>query len=256
MTPHIIKYTLGAALLSLILPIISLAQTNTDSVDLPTRAEAIESYRQARETERVATLQQLGNTLISRRIDALNTARTRLEASSHLTNATVATVQATLDERATALLQLRETIQTTDDLDLLKQHVREIVDAHRIYMVVLPQTYGLALIDRMYQYATSLSALNDSIIQYTSELQTSGVDVQSLQAATDDARANISAAQHQLADAQSQLLSMRIPNPDEAREYRSQAQQQIASARDALRTTRATLDSAVAELKNMLHTDE
>src|SRR6185436_1872535 len=86
---------------------------------------------------------------ITRRIDSLNKAISRLGEMKHLSDADKATLTATAQANITTLTNLKAKIDADTDLATLKADIQSITKAYRIYRLVLPRIHIDGASDRM-----------------------------------------------------------------------------------------------------------
>ncbi len=135
---------------------------------------------------------------IDRRVEALNTAISRLNDLKRLTTDDKSGLTKQIQDQIVALTNLKAKIDTDTDAETLKTDKQAIVNQYRIFLLFIPKTHILAAVDAL---QTGLNTLNSLVPKLQARIQTAqsaGLDVTQLNVKLQD-------MQNKLADAKTQL---------------------------------------------------
>lgn len=218
-----------------------------------TRTAGENAYRIATSTAaRITALQQLGTLLATNRTTDLTKAMTTLQSMQRLSTDTRTQLVAQVQTNISDLTALQEKIAGDTDLETIKTDVRSIITAYRVYIVVLPQVRGLAVVDRLQSFTQTLTTLQTRIQTKTTELKSAGNDTSAIQSNIDQAAAKMTEAQAAITRAETSFTDMQVDDPTGSTTLKATGQAQLQIARQDLRQARESLVKAITLLKSMI----
>ncbi|MDD4995347.1 MAG: hypothetical protein PHW53_02705 [Patescibacteria group bacterium] len=105
----------------------------------------------------------LGLNMIENRLSVLSTADTLLSQAALVSDRVKADLSTEIQNNEASLSALKDEISAETALDAMKQKVASIVEQYRIYIVVLPKTYGFATASRFRSLEAKVDVLADKI---------------------------------------------------------------------------------------------
>lgn len=149
---------------------------------------------------------------ISKRIDSLNTVAARVQGMKNISDAQKATFAATIQTEIANLTSLKATIDASTDVTTLRADAKSVMDAYRVYALVIPQGYLEAAADRVGTITSTLTTISAKLQTRITTDQTAGKDVTSLQASLTDMNAKLTDAQAQATAATNLVASLTPDN--------------------------------------------
>lgn len=234
------------------LPLFALAQDNA-TPDNTNSKRLTNEYRAARTNEtRLTALRELGESMIDRRLTALSKAKGLLEGATRISETTRTSLLAVITDNSSRLADLKTDIQVETDLTVLKTLVQSIVVDYRIYVVVLPQTHGLATADRLGYFGEKVSSLADRVQQKTDELAAEGKDVSEITPLITQAQTKIAEANTDNDQAEAKFAAMKVEDPNGAKTLAQEGKTELQSARTNLQGAWSLLKDAVNAIKGLV----
>lgn len=254
-----LSFLLSIALLASVVPVAKAQNENANANDAMhdvigsvSRAAGENAYRIAKSnTARISALQALGVFMIGQRTAGLTRELNRVQNAQRLSTDTrtqlIAQIQTNIDDLAT----LKDKISSETDLAALKTDVKSIVISYRVYIVVMPQVRGLAVVDALKTYAERLTTVKDKLQAKTTELQQAGNDTTAIQADIDQAVAKMNDAQDAITRAETDFTDMQVNDPTGSTTHKSAGITEFQTARQDLREARNLLSKAIGLIKVM-----
>ncbi|MBU4332328.1 hypothetical protein KKD19_04585 [Patescibacteria group bacterium] len=235
------------------LPMVSLAVMQTSfTLD---QGQNLKEYREAKTSEqRVQKLQDIGENMIGRRISVIELAKNRFTTAQRISQAIKDKISLVLDDNVTNLNALKEDILAGDDLEGLKTKVKSIVTGYRVFVVVIPQSRGLVVADRLGGFKEKLVELKDKIQARAGELGGDEADTSGVEALIEQAGSKITEAEASLAMAEEKFSSMQVSDASGAKDLKSAGKQALVRARESLRAAKNDLREAAQALKELIKT--
>jgi hypothetical protein len=192
---------------------------------------------------------------IDRRIASLTKLETRINAMVRVSDATKASLKATIDAQIKVLTDLKAKIAADTDEATLKADMQSITKAYRIYMLVMPQGTILAAADRVSTTVDLMTTLDTKLDARISDAATAGKDVSALTSASIDLKAKLEIAKTDAASAVTLSASLKPDNGDATimasnKKAMEDARAKIKSAQDALKAARKDAETIVKGLRD------
>ncbi|MEK9165853.1 MAG: hypothetical protein AAB525_03295 [Patescibacteria group bacterium] len=196
-------------------------------------------------------LQNLGATMIDKRVAAIAKYDSLLAKTKYVTETTLTQVRGELSRVSSELGTLKTKIQGETDIAILKADIKSIVNNYRVYQVFLPQSAGIVSVDRMKTYEAKLNELKNKISQKADELEGQGKDASAIRNLISLAEGNISTGTGHIATAESKFTSMTIADPEGARTLKLEGRTALISAKQSFSEARKNMRDAVQEIKKL-----
>lgn len=202
--------------------------------------------------ERMAKLRELGTSMIDKRLDSLDQVRQILTEAMKISETTRTGLLSRIENNISSLNALKTEIEQESDLAVLKDKVRSIITGYRIYVVFLPQTRGLAAVDRLRTYQEKLDSWKAKISEKITAARTAGYNVSEIETKLTAATDNLAAGASKLESAERNLSAMSIERVAESRAYFLNGKTNVREARGFFHEARQQLRSAVNSLKQLV----
>lgn len=236
----------------LTVPLIGLAQANINS--LTNKDDIINEYKNGNNNEmRVQALQRLGTTMIDKRINALSKGQTLLAEAVYIDDETKETLNEQLRDNINNLTQLKASIEQQTELQALKDEVHSIINEYRIYLVIIPQVHGLAVIHKEETLISKLKTLQETTEATLAELVTAGYSTDEIQLVVDEATTNISNAESHITLAKSYFERMSIDDWQTSQTQKQDGHQEIVTIRKQLRSAKQNFHQAAVAIKKLIN---
>ncbi len=121
--------------------------------------DKVEQKAQRPTAETVALLKKKANREIDRRVEALRQLIERIKSAKKLSDSQKVSLATQIETEVNHLLALKAEIGASTDLEVLRTHVKSIVDSYRIYALFMPKINIIIAADRIMETADSLDAL-------------------------------------------------------------------------------------------------
>jgi len=214
--------------------------------------DMVNSYKGAQNLEqRLERLQDLGKSMIEKRLQDLQHAEDLLNQATHISQATKDELATVINDNQSKLTELEGDIAVEDDITACKDLVHAIIQDYRVYIVVLPQIHGMAVADKLSGFADKLDELKAKAQEKTNELKNDGKNVETIETLITEAGSAITAARTDIDEAQAKFESMSIPEWEQSITLRQQGRQELVSARQNLNNARQSLMNAVNAIKTL-----
>jgi len=236
----------------LAIPLVGLAKTNINL--LTNKNDIINEYKNGNNNEvRIQALQRLGTTMIDKRINALSRGQTLLAESVYIDDKIKKTLNEQLRENINNLTQLKASIEQQTELLALKDEVRSIINEYRIYLVVIPQVHGLAVINKEETLISKLKTVQDTTEVTLAELVAAGYSTDEIQLVVDEAITNITNAESHITPAKSFFERMTIEDWKGAIDLKRDGKQEIVAIRKELRSAKQNFHKAAVAIKKLIN---
>ena len=236
----------------LTVPPIGIAQVNINS--LTNKDDIINEYKNGNNNEtRIQALQRLGTTMIDKRINSLSKGQTLLSEAVHVDNETKEALDEQLRENINNLTQLKASIEQQTELKVLKNEVHSIITEYRIYLVIIPQVYGLAVINKEETLINKLKTAQETMEATLAELVTAGYSTNEIQLLVDEAITNIANAESHLSLAKSYFERMTVEDWKGAIDLKQDGRQEIVTIRKELRSAKQNFHAAAVAMKKLIN---
>jgi len=179
-------------------------------------------------------------TELDRRIGSLQKLQTRIEAMTRISDASKASLKATLSSEIAALLTLKAKITASTDEVTLKADMSSITKTYRIYALILPQMTILAAGDKIATTVELMITFGAKLETRIAAAKTAGKDVVVLEAAFTDFKTQLSEAKANADAAVALTVNLKPDNGDKAL---------MESNKKALSDARAKIRAGQADLK-------
>ncbi|HUO75794.1 MAG TPA: hypothetical protein VMU12_02690 [Candidatus Paceibacterota bacterium] len=230
-----ITVVVGSSLFALAL----LAPTARADVS-PSPSTTLGARAQAAQTQLIARMKAAADKEIARRIASLSGLSTRVDGMKRVSDSAKSATLSDVQSQITALTALKTKIDADTDIATLRTDVKSIVNAYRIYRLVIPQGQILVAADRITTTITAFNAL-------MAKIQSRGtVDA----SASADFTAKLADAATQAKNAANSVAALK---PDNGSTTQLQANQAVLkAARADLETARKDLVAARKDITTML----
>lgn len=208
--------------------------------------EKVEQRREAINQKRVNQLRRMGETMIDRRIKALEKAIDRVEASNRVDQSDRDAVIADLNANISSLNSLKASIQVNEDIESLRAQVRSIVTDYRIYLVVIPRSRGLLGAGRAEAVMARLNGISVKVGNFINKAKELGYDTAEIEAIFADYKSKLATAQAKIEEALAEFESMK-PGEDPAT-----TKDRLEKGKAALREAREILKASRDDLKRIV----
>ncbi len=211
-----------------------------DSVRVGSSTTASTTRRAVNLDKLTANLQTRATKEIDRRVTALSSLLTRVQAMVKVSDSEKATFNTTIQAQIDLLNNLKTKIAADTDVATLKTDVQSITKAYRIYALVLPQIQIIAAADRLASTTDLLTAFAVKLQTRITAAQTAGKDTTNLANLLTDANNKITDANNQSLNAMTGVISLKPDNGDKTVMTANTA---------ALKAARANIKTGTQDLK-------
>jgi chromosome segregation ATPase len=199
---------------------------------------------------RITTAKSHADQELNRRINALTSLNTRVQATAKVSATVKATMANQLNTQISNLAALKTKIDADTDIATLKTDIKSITDAYRIFMLVIPQARIAVASDSLQTTSSSMFTLATKIKARVDAAVAAGADGTSMNASVDDLYAKIGDANIQSDAAVSEVASL---TPDQGDKTKMAANDQaIKDARAKLKVAMQELQAARKDISSIL----
>jgi len=213
--------------------------------------DKVQEFKDAKESQRIERLKELGAMLIENRISLLNNLKTRIQNMNRLTDAEKTALILDIDTNIADLNTLKTKIAADTDLVTLKADVKSIFEKFRIYMVAAPKGLGETLASQGQYILGRLQAIQRQMEQVMNQNKNQGKDTTQLEQLMTQVTNQLQTAEDQLAIAEEKFKSMTPANTDAAKTAREEGKAAMKKAKDALKEAHRILKQISEQLKTM-----
>jgi len=248
------NFSLLILIVLIIVPLAGLAETNINS--LTNKDDIINEYKNGNNNEvRVRALQRLGTTMIDKRVNALSRGQTLLTEAIYVDDETKETLNEQLRENINNLTQLKASIEQQTQLQELKDEVHSIINKYRIYLVIIPQVHGLAVINKEETLISKLKIAQDTTEATLAELVDASYSTDKIQFLADEVVTNITNAESHITLAKSFFERMTIEDWEGAIDLKQDGHAEIVTIRKELRSAKQNFHQAAVAIKKLNNPD-
>lgn len=202
---HLTTASLASAALaaSLFVPMLALAQVGAGAgagVEARTTAAGAKiraniTASTTAETARIARAKDKAAQEIDRRIEALTSLMTRIDAMNKVSDTLKANLKTNVQTQIDGFTALKAKIEADTDLATLKTDIKSITESYRIYMLVLPQGRISAASDRMATIINMMASTGTKLQARINAAAQAGNDTTAVAAALADLGTQLTSAQ-------------------------------------------------------------
>lgn len=258
MLPRVKRLVIFVSLIGLLAsPILVSAQErqgDRGESDTTTREElrsALRSVRTAQtEQERLQRLRDYLEQLISRRIEMLQRAQDRINSNLNLTEEEKTKILQKIDQSITRLEELRSQAVAQENVEWLRQQIRELGHGHRVFQEVLPYARFHALLGKLRAVLNRMRAIERKINQTIDSAQAQGLAVAELEESAAEYQRHLNKTQTEI-DSLKLFIEALSASSDDPKEVFEQAKERIRAAHSALKEARKSLRKIHAALKEL-----
>lgn len=190
-------------------------------------------------------LKERGEKEIDRRVAALNSLNTRVQAMQRISDQFKQSLSATVAAEVTALNALKAKIAADTEVEVLRADLKSVTENYRIYALVLPQGRIAAAADRIATIVTMMGTLGGKLQTRVQAAGQAGADITALNTSLTEMSSNLNTAQTQAQAAITLSATLQPDGGDKAK---------MAANNEALKKARTALNDAhkatVAARKN------
>jgi chromosome segregation ATPase len=187
---------------------------------------------------------------IDRRITALNSLITAVQAMKRVSADTKASLNTTIQAQISDLTTLKATIDAETVLTSLTTDIKSITQSYRIFALILPQGRILAAADRAETISGDLTAVSAKLQTRITAAQTAGKDVTALQTSLADLNTKSADANTQAQAAITETASLKPDNGDATVAQSNKTT--LLDARAKIKTAGQDLKTADADAKSII----
>ncbi len=196
---------------------------------------------QAKSETRIANAKNHAFQEINRRISALNSLRTRIDATERLTITQKSSLNKSVMAQISALESLKGKIDSDVEIMALKEDIKSITKSYRIFLLVIPQGQITISADKIISISATILALSSKLSMRIDAAQAAGKDVASLKLTLSNINSKLASANTK-ASAAINLVSTLSPDNDDTAKAQINTQ--------ALKDARAKIHAAMQDIKD------
>ncbi|PIR97222.1 MAG: hypothetical protein COT91_02510 [Candidatus Doudnabacteria bacterium CG10_big_fil_rev_8_21_14_0_10_41_10] len=213
---------------------------------------SLEKYRntaQEQHVERLQYLREYAQKMIDRRNEVLSSLRERIEKYKNLTDAEKQALLDTVKGSEDGLRNLVGKIDSEEDLDQLKNRVREIAD-EKIFQYVTPKIHLVAMAEKIKAVLSRMRAITGKIEQSITRAQEANLDISSIEAKYEEYKGQLVVAQNTLNEAED-LIQNLTEDLEDPKAIFVQAKAKVKNAHEALKSAHRLVKEIASSLKEL-----
>jgi len=216
--------------------------------------DKVQEFKDAKESQKIEKLKELGAMLIDNRISLLTNLKTRIQGMESLTTEEKNKLASDIDTNIANLNTLKTKIAADIDLATLKADIKSIFEKFRVYMVIAPRDLGQSLAAQGMYIGGRLEAIERQLQTMLDQNKNAGKDISSIQPLIDQVNAKLADAKTQLAIAEEKFKSMTPANTDAAKTARDAGKAAMKAAKQDLKDAHNLLKQISEQLKTLSST--
>ena len=169
---------------------------------------------QAKLETRIATAKERANEEIDRRVAALSSLNTRVQAMVRLSAEQKSSIEKFIQDQETVMSSLKVKIAADTDIDTLKADIKSITQSYRIFILIMPQARITIASDKILTVADKLTAFEVKLAARIADNKARGQDVSAFEALDTDMKAKIADAKTQATVAVAGVVTLTPDNGD------------------------------------------
>lgn len=218
----------------------------------PTLDPNSESYRTA-QAAAVASAQSRLAAAIQKRLDAINSLRSRLAALKNVSQNYRSIIRGSLDAAERELKQIEDRAESEDNLDILNQLATDLVDNLGIYDVQIPKSEGLIAVSSAQTTAEEINAALIKLQESLIAAEQNGIPTDEARQELTEIKTAVAEVMDQLESAANELLSISASLDDDATDERLEsAQTLLEEASEQLAAIQADLNEALPGIEQLI----